>query len=172
MNLKYIRNVSVNNVLSMARKKGHLSSSITLGDCTRCSHHTFGFWSWCVHAHAHVHHIVTLSWDWNFWNFPWGVGGFLFGFALLLSKLFLALEGVGIGSGNADEIGVKEGDAGGNEQTPNDECLLGLLVVSLVWGSGEHIWVFVAPENVANVPNGEKCGGDNDKLASDKESAS
>ena len=64
---------------------------------------------------------------------------------------------MGIRSGNANEVGVEEGDAGGDEETPNDEGFLGLLVVSLVWGSSQYIWVFVAPKDVAYIPDGQEA---------------
>jgi len=86
--------------------------------------------------------------------------------------LLWRLKGVGIGSGNANEVCIKERDAGGQEETPDDEGLLGLLVVTLIWGSGKHFWVFVAPEDVAHIPNSQEAAGDDYELAGHEESGS
>ena len=136
-----------------------------------------GVHGWGVHHCWGVHSGVHTSTD------LWELGGVLHlvgpGVLLLLNllkslllKLLGGLLGVGIGSGNANEISVEEGNAGGEEKTPNDESLLGLLVVSLIWGTGEDLGVLVAPKDVANVPDGKEATGDNNKLAGYEESGS
>ena len=47
-----------------------------------------------------------------------------------------------------------------------------MLVVTLVWGSGEDLRVLVAPEDVAGVPDGKEAAGNDHELASNEKSAS
>lgn len=136
------------------------------------SSHSVHSWSFHSHTHVGLHLVLLGSWHFNLWDLPWGVLLILDGLESLLLELLSTLEGVGIASGDTDEIGVEERDASGKEKTPNDEGLLGLLVISLVWGSGQNLWVFVAPEDVANVPDGQKAGGNNHELAGHEESGS
>ena len=152
--------------LSLARKKSLLSCSITRRDCHGSSLHWF-----VAHAHAHVAHahVVLLAdaWDSNSSEES----------TLLLLSLFLlsgesislqvlwGLKSLGVGPGDANEVCVEEANAGGNVETPDDEGLLGLLVVTLVWGTGEDLWVFVAPEDVAGIPNSQESNRNDDQLA-------
>jgi len=77
----------------------------------------------------------------------------LFLFFSFLLELLLRLKRVRVGSADAEEVSPKEGDGGGKEKGPDNEGFLGLLVVALVWGSNGNIFVLVAPEEVACVPD-------------------
>lgn len=118
-----------------------------------------GVHSW-FHGGGHIgswgiHHGFT---SWKFGSILHLVGpGVLILLNLLeslLFKLLWGLLGVGVGSGDANEISVEEGNAGGNEETPNDESLLGLLVVTLIWGAGKDLGMLVAPKDIAHIPDG------------------
>ena len=119
----------------------------------RCSH---GF----LHHGGFIHHhlVVFLSDSWDFWDLweldsEWTKLIFLDLLKSLLFELLLGFERVGVGSADAKEVSPEEWDGGSEEEGPNDEWFLGLLVVALVWGSDGNIFVLVAPEKVAGVPD-------------------
>jgi hypothetical protein len=154
-------------------KEWHYLDSITRSDCLGSSHGTFHSHVTLSHHHVALSHHVTLSWElWKLWDLHPGVLLLLLFLSSLLLELLIGFEGVGVGSSHADEVSVEERDDGGKEKTPNDVGLLGLSVVTLVWGSGEDISLLVHPENVAHVPDGQKAGGDDNKLASNEKSGS
>jgi len=139
------------------------------GADSRCSH---GFFHWRIHHHVttfHSFHSLHLSDSWNldFWNLEseWAVLVLLELFESLLLELLFWFQGVGVGSANAEEVSPEERDSGGEEQGPDDEGFFGLLVVALVWGSNWNIVVFVAPEEVAGIPNTKEAWGVNHELA-------
>jgi len=70
--------------------------------------------------------------------------------------LLIGLQSLGVVSADAKEVGPEEGNGSGEEKGPDDEGFLGLLVVTLIWGSNGNIFIFVAPEEVAGIPN-TKC---------------
>ena len=155
------------------KEKHYLISSITRSDCLGSSHGAFHSHIALSSHHVTLGHHVTLSWElWNLWDLQPGVLLLLLFLSSLLLELLWGFEGVGVGSSHADEVGVEERDAGGKEKTPNNVGLLGLSVVALVWGSSEDIGVLVEPEDVAHIPDSQKAGGDDNKLASNEKSGS
>jgi len=113
----------------------------------------------CGHTFITHHCLIVLlgSWNLDFWdgNSEFWFLGFFDGFESFFLFLLIGLQSLGVVSADAKEVGPEEGNGDGEEKGPDDEGFLGLLVVTLIWGSNGNIFKFVAPEEVAGVPNTE-----------------
>lgn len=81
----------------------------------------------------------------------------------------LGLESLGVGTGDAQEVGEEEAEAGGNVELPDDELALGLLHVAGVGGASVDGVVAVPEVEVDSVPGAKENHRDNGKLASNPE---
>ena len=101
-------------------------------------------------------------------------GGFGFvGFVLLISwSLLWLVQGALVSDSNAHEVHVEGDKNGGNEDGEEDVLLLGLLVVTSLWGSvGDGVGLEESKE-VNGVPDGNKDVGDDGEDLRDVESRS
>jgi len=110
-------------------------------------------------SHTFTHSLIVFlgSWNLDVWhgNSEFWFLGFFDGFESFFLFLLIGLQSLGVVSADAKEVGPEEGNGDGEEKGPDDEGFLGLLVVTLIWGSNGNIFIFVAPEEVAGVPDTE-----------------